>query len=169
MGQTFLNTSLWYEFLYVFYHWHTFQWYTLSFPWKKECHVSSSLQKQKNGPYWSLKYSFPCFLFFRLLRASQKWKTVIFMLAPYILYLAHEAMGIFYIIHLCHHVSFLACLHPINLHCHKPHQKAFPLPTKGSGIPFLIISMVSFDTQFSIFYFYLFSTTTKETGGRKTY
>ena len=52
---------------------------------------------------------------------------------------------------------------------HKPHQKAFLLLTKGSGIPFLIISMVSFDTQFSIFYFHLFSTTTKKKGGPKTY
>ena len=59
-----------------------------------------------------------------------------FMPAPYTLYLTQEAMGVFYIIYRCHHVSFLACLHAIDPHCHKPHQKAFLLPTKGPGIPF---------------------------------
>ena len=51
----------------------------------------------------------------------------------YTVYLAHEAMGIFYIIHRCHHVSFLACRHPIGLHCHEPHQKVI-LPAKGPVI-----------------------------------
>ena len=59
-----------------------------------------------------------------------------FMPARYTLYLAHEAKGIFHIIHRCHQVSFLACLHPIDPHCHKPHQQAFLMPTKGPGIPF---------------------------------
>ena len=63
-------------------------------------------------------------------------KNAHFMPALYTLYLAHEGMGIFYIICRCHHVSLLACLHPIDPHYHKPHQQAFLLPTKRLGIPF---------------------------------
>ena len=83
--------------------------------------------------------------------------------------LVHEAMGIFYKIHRCHQASFLAWPHPIDPHCNKPHQQAFLLPTIGPGIQYLIISMLPFDTQFSIFYFYLSSTTTKKKSGQKTY
>ena len=57
-------------------------------------------------------------------------------LISYTLYLAHKAMGIFYIIHRCHQVSFLACLYPSDPHCHKPHEQAFLVPAKEPGIPF---------------------------------
>ena len=88
-----------------------------------------------------------------------------FMPAPYTLYLARKAMGIFYIIHRCHHVSFLVCLHPIDPHCHNSLSSA----SKRAWYTFLIIFMAPFDTQAPISYFYLFSTTTKKRSGQKTY
>ena len=58
------------------------------------------------------------------------------MLAPFTLYLAHKAMGIFYTIHRCHQASISACPHTTDPHCHKPHQQGFLFPTKGPDIPF---------------------------------
>ena len=69
--------------------------------------------------------SFPCFYIFYDYSIQPEMKNGYFMSAPYTLYLAHKAMGIFYIIYRCHHESFLACLHSIDPHCHKPHQQAF--------------------------------------------
>ena len=74
--------------------------------------------------------------FFAFVQGQPEMKSGHFMAALYTLYLAHEAMGIFYKIHWCHQVSFLACLHPIDPHCHKPHQQAFLLLTKEPGISF---------------------------------
>ena len=87
---------------------------------------------------------------------SQKWKMVIFKPVPYTLYLVHEAMGIFYIIHRCHQVSFLACLHPMDLHCHKPHQKAFLLPKKDLVYFFNYLCGVFWYTVFHILFFTFF-------------
>ena len=73
MEQTFLNTSLWNGTLYIFFNfWHTFQWHFLYFL-KKKCFISSS--KGKNGLYWSLKHSFPCFCFLRLFKTTrnERW------------------------------------------------------------------------------------------------
>ena len=77
---------------------------------------------------------FPVLFIFMFVQGQPEVKSGHFI--SYTLCLAQETMGIFYIIHQCHHMSFLACLHPIDPNCHKPHQQAFPLPTQGFGIPF---------------------------------
>ena len=58
--------------IFFFYFWHTFQWHFLYFL-KKKCFISSS--KGKNGLYWSLKHSFPCFCFLRLFKTTrnERW------------------------------------------------------------------------------------------------
>ena len=116
-----LNTSLWNEFLFFnLWHTHTFQWYTLSSPWKKRMSffISSSKAKKWSLLIFEIQFSM-FFLFLRLFNTTgnEKW--------------SFYGMGIFYIIHRCHRVSVLAYLHPIDFHCHKPHQKVFLLPTKG--------------------------------------
>ena len=98
----------------------------IALSWKRVKHLSSL----------NFDRQFPKPFIFTIIQYNRKWKNGHYMPASYTLYLAHEAMGIFYIIHRCHHVSFLVCLHPIDPHWHKPHQKAFPLPKKGLGIPF---------------------------------
>ena len=125
----------------------------LVFPLKKECRFSSLLQKQKMAFIDLLNRVSHVFYFYV---CGQKWKMVIFKPAPYTLYLVHEAMGIFYISDRCHQVSFLACLHPIDLHCHKPHQKAFLLPKKGPGYFFNYLCGVFWYTVFHILFFTFF-------------
>ena len=97
---------------------------------------------------------------------SQKWKMLIFKPVPYTLYLVHEAMGIFYITHRCHQVSFLACLHPIDRHCHKPHQKAFLLPKKGLVYFFNYLCGVFWYTFIHILFFTFFLQPPKKKVGK---
>ena len=89
-----------------------------------------------------------------------------FMPAAYTLYLTHKAMGIFCIIHWGHHVRFLACLHPIDRHCHKPHQQAFLLPIKGLGI--YLFNYLYGTFWYTVFHILLlpYSTTTKKKNGQ---
>ena len=133
----YLKTSLWNGTPYMFNPWYPFLGHSLSFLWKRKCHFSSPPQKQKNGLYWSLKYSFPCF-YFDVCSRQPEIKIGHFTLAQHIFYPlpSSRSHGIFYTIHWCHQVSFLACPHPIYPHCHKPHQQAFLLPKKGLVIPF---------------------------------
>ena len=89
---------------------------------------------------WSLlifEIQFPMLFIFMFVQGQPEMKSGHFIyLISYTLYLARKAMGIIYIIRRSHQVSFLACLHPIHPHCHKPHQQAFLVPKKGAGMPF---------------------------------
>ena len=127
--------------------------------------ISSSKAKK-----WSLlifELQLPMLLFLRLFNTTGNEKWSIYVFYGYFIYPlpSSGSRGYFQIIYRCHHVSFLVCLHAIDPHYYKLHQEAFLLPKKEPGIPINSMALSpssSFDTQFSIFYFQLFSTTTKK-------